>query len=268
MCIRDRYRDEIMNRITETNKKVEKTDENLIQFREEIINKIIDVEDKIKTSIGILQKDTQEQFEILQNKVDEHYHQVEINVGQVQSQVTDNREKIEEIQQKEIINLKEEIEILKHRPMSYVPTPIGENRDVINFRDYRQNPLEFLERLEEWLNRTKENRWHMIKNLLDESFKNITDNWWKAVRNEVNNYNEFKQIFKVKYWSESIQNIVRDNLSTGKYDAVSVCPLTASYMPVSANSVPTTHKFTTMEFLRGFLYLLLKVVYILSLIHI
>ena len=59
----------------------------------------------------------------------------------------------------------------------------------------------------------------MIKNLLDESFKNINDNWWKAVRNEVNNYSEFKQIFKVKYWQESIQNIVRDNLSTGRYDA-------------------------------------------------
>ena len=90
----EEYIEEIMNRITETNKKVEKTDENLIQFREEIINKINDVEDNNKTSIGILKKDTQEQFEILQNKVDEHYHQVEINVGQVQSQVTDNREKI------------------------------------------------------------------------------------------------------------------------------------------------------------------------------
>ena len=38
-------------------------------------------------------------------------------------------------------------------------------------------------------------------------------------RNEVNSYTEFKQIFKTKYWSESIQNIVRDNLCNGKYDA-------------------------------------------------
>ena len=58
----------------------------------------------------------------------------------------------------------------------------------------------------------------MIKKFLDASFKNITDNWWTAIRNEVHNYQEFKQVFKTKYWSESIQIIVRDNLCNGKYD--------------------------------------------------
>ena len=78
--------------------------------------------------------------------------------------------------------------------------------------------MEFLERLGKLFSRNKENRWHMIKNLLDESFKNITDNWWTAIRNYVHNYSEFKQAFKTKYWSESIQKIVRDNLCNGKYN--------------------------------------------------
>ena len=101
--------------------------------------------------------------------------------------------------------------------MSYTQIPLGENRDVINFKEYRRNPLEFLERLEEMFSRNKVNRWHMNKNLVDESFKNITDNWWTAIRNDVHNYPEFKQVFKTKYWSESIQNIIQDNLCNGKY---------------------------------------------------
>ena len=103
----------------------------------------------------------------------------------------------------------------RNRPMNYTPIPWGENREVINFKDYHRNS----ERLEELLNRNREARWHMVKGILDEGFKNIVDNWWTAIRNEVNSYEGFKQLFKLKYWSESIQNIVRDNLYIGKYDA-------------------------------------------------
>ena len=103
--------------------------------------------------------------------------------------------------------------------MSYTPLPLGENREVISFKDYRWNPLEFVERLEEYISRTKENRWNVIKNLLDDSFKQVTDNWWTAIRNEVHSYIEFKHAFKTKYWSESIQNIIRDNLCKGTISA-------------------------------------------------
>ena len=111
------------------------------------------------------------------------------------------KEKIEEIQRKEITKIREEIEILNSRPMNYTPIPIGENREAISFKEYQRNPLEFIDRLEELINRIKENRWTMIKNILDESFKHIYDNLCSAIRNELHNYNEFKQAFKTKYWS-------------------------------------------------------------------
>ena len=57
----------------------------------------------------------------------------------------------------------------------------------------------------------------MVKGILHEGFKIIADNWWTAIRNEVNSYEGFKQLFKLKYWSESVQNIVRDNLCNGRY---------------------------------------------------
>ena len=50
--------------------------------------------------------------------------------------------------------------------------------------------------------------------MLDEYFKNVYDNWWMATTHEVQSYAAFKAAFKTKYWSESTQNIVRDNIST------------------------------------------------------
>ena len=95
---------------------------------------------------------------------------------------------------------------------------IQDSRESVNFRDYRRNPLEFLGRVDEILNRSKENRWNMIKGILDECFKNINDNWWTVIRNEVCDYGNFKMMFKLKYWSESVQNIIRDDICHGRYD--------------------------------------------------
>ena len=116
--------------------------------------------------------------------------------------------------------------------MSYTQVLLGENKEVISFKEYRKNPLEFIERLEEYINRVKENRWSIIKTLLHESFQYINDNWWMAIRKEVHSYPEFKQAFKTKYWSESIQNIIRDDLCNGRYDSAKGQTPTA-YFPVS-----------------------------------
>lgn len=47
---------------------------------------------------------------------------------------------------------------------------------------------------------------------------NVSDNWWLATRRVIRDYDEFKVLFKAKYGSESIQRIVGDNISNGKYD--------------------------------------------------
>ena len=61
-------------------------------------------------------------------------------------------------------------------------------------------------------------RWNIIKNLLDDCFKNINDNWWSAVRNETSNYEEFKKAFRSKYWSDSVQNMIRENITNGRFN--------------------------------------------------
>ena len=54
--------------------------------------------------------------------------------------------------------------------------------------------------------------------MLDEMFKETYDNWWTATRPDIQSIQEFKTQFKAKYWSESTQNMVRNNLSNGRYE--------------------------------------------------
>ena len=57
------------------------------------------------------------------------------------------------------------------------------------------------------------------RGMFDEYFKEIHDNWWTVTRHEIQIYEDFKTLFKAKYWSESTQNIVRDDICNGKYNA-------------------------------------------------
>ena len=50
-----------------------------------------------------------------------------------------------------------------------------ENRELINFKNYKKNPMEFIERVEENIARTPETRWSTIRNMLDEYFKDVYD---------------------------------------------------------------------------------------------
>ena len=51
----------------------------------------------------------------------------------------------------------------------------------------------------------------------DESFREMTDNWWMANRSEIEDYQQFKNLFKAKYWSETTQNLIWDNICHGRY---------------------------------------------------
>ena len=78
--------------------------------------------------------------------------------------------------------------------------------------------MEFLERIEENLTKQRETRWTLIHGMLDEHFKEMNVNWWTATRHDITDYQHFKNLFKAKYWYESTQNIVCDNLCNGKFD--------------------------------------------------
>ena len=122
-----------------------------------------------------------------------------------------NRDKIEEIKKREIAKIREELEVINSSPPIISQFQHMDNREVINFKQYKRNLMEFLERVDEQLAKTRENRWTIIRGYLDEYFRDINDNWWMATRHNLTNYEEFKDLFKGKNWSEANQNIVLDN---------------------------------------------------------
>ena len=125
-----------------------------------------------------------------------------------------------------------DIETFQSRPTSITSFPTTENQEWVNFRLYQRKPMEFIARIEEYFTKHRSNRWSTNKEVLDESFKEMTDNWWMAIRDDITDYLQFKRLFKAKYWSESTQNIARDDIRDGKYNPYGGNTLTA-YFPVS-----------------------------------
>ena len=172
--------------IAETKEKLEKTEETIIQFRAEVDTKIERVETNNQIRIIATQQETQEKLDEIQGNMSGRMTKISDEVDQVKSQVNSNKEKIESIQHIQL-NIQEEVDRLNiTRPTCSTYHTTLENRDSVNFKDYRKNPIEFLERINEKLSQMKENRCCVTKTLLDDGFKGITDNWWSAVRNEVN----------------------------------------------------------------------------------
>ena len=68
-------------------------------------------------------------------------------MNDVKGQVNNNKEKIEEIHQRELVNIREELEMIRSRPFSISNIQTNDNREGINFKNYKKNPMEFLERI-------------------------------------------------------------------------------------------------------------------------
>lgn len=215
----DQYNELVKQQIEETREQIQATNDALHQFREEVTNQINNVEDNSRIRVEILQHENQEKLEQVKNHITNQVEQINHEVCTIKNQIMENKTQIEEIQRREINNIKEELEVLRDRTTRYATCSRESDRDVVKFKEYRRNPMEFLDRINEWKRRTRERKWTAIRTFLDECFRDIHDNWWIVVRNDVTNYEEFTTIFKAKYWSEAVQNIVRDNLCNGRFDA-------------------------------------------------
>ena len=90
--------------------------------------------------------------------------------------------------------------------------------------------MAFLKRVEELIEKNRETRWTTVRSLIDEMFRDTHDNWWTATRPEINSTQEFKTQFRDKYWSESTQNVVRNDISNGRYEPQAGHTLTSYFL--------------------------------------
>ena len=72
---------------------------------------------------------------------------------------------------------RQEIELIRNRPSGYHNFPMSENRERLNFRQYKRKPMEFLARIEEYLEKHRGNQWVQNREILDESFREVNDHW-------------------------------------------------------------------------------------------
>ena len=142
---------------------------------------------------------------------------IDAAVNEVKTQVASTSETLDQVRIRDISTLQEELAMLRNRPAGAVTACQNSPRETLKFRNYESNPMDYIQRLDELLRRTGENRWDMIRAVLDDGFSGVEDHWWPTVRNDIASYVEFKGRFKNKYWSEVIQSRVRDELCNGQY---------------------------------------------------
>ena len=147
-----------------------------------------------------IRQENNDQLDSIKGSLNCKFSDFHKTVENVKNQCNSQAEKLDNLQQIQT-NLQGDVDRISSRSACSSPHVYQDSKESVIFRDYRRNPLEFLGRVDEILNRSKENRWNMIKGILDESFKNINDNWWTAIRNEVCDYGGFKTMFKLKYLS-------------------------------------------------------------------
>ena len=202
-------------------KKINTTSETVAKAQEEILNQIKPVEDDGKHRIEELQQITtiectrnkqevlkrlEEKHKEIQTDVSERVERVYSNLNQVDGQTKENKEKIQGLNQRER-QMQEELDALRDKPCNNTHIITSENRELINFRSYRRNPMEFLKRVEETIEKNRDTRWTTVRSMIDEMFRDNHDNWWTATRPEINNTEDFKTQFRHKYWLESTQNL-------------------------------------------------------------
>ena len=72
-------------------------------------------------------------------------------VNKVRTQVTERCDGVEAAMTNitgQVRQSQEEIELIRNRPSGYHNFPMSENREWLNFRQYKRKPMEFLARIE------------------------------------------------------------------------------------------------------------------------
>lgn len=208
------YQTEVNQHLQEFNDKWDQTQTEIQQVKEDLQVQMIHSEEELRSQITEVRRLNKE--EITHNAIQIDENRTEIS--RVHNIAMSNRVSIDEIKFQEMSQIKDELDLLRTRPMLDAHHTTQELRDTINFKNHKRNPMEFITRLDEYLTRNKVRGWNMIKGMIDEQFKDINDHWWTVTRHELQDYEEFKTAFKSKYWSESTQNIVRDNICNGRFD--------------------------------------------------
>ena len=83
------------------------------------------------------------------------------NLNKINSKDDKNKQRIDEMHRREEM-LQEEVDAWRDRPCNSNHIINNDNRETINFRNYKRNPIEFLKRVEELIAKNRETRWTTV----------------------------------------------------------------------------------------------------------
>ena len=112
------------------------------------------IEEHHKKKLEENRKEAQEELSKVHNQITERCDGMEVAMTNITGQVRQSQE---------------EMEVIRNWQTNFMDIPINENREWLNFRQYKRKPMEFLARIEEYITKHRGNRWINNRELLDES---------------------------------------------------------------------------------------------------
>lgn len=170
---------------------------------------------------------TEELRHEVDNKLQQPEEQIHQDVDEIRGEVRQLDISVNEVKEQikgagmDMQTLKETMKDLKENkePNIIVRGYHGCNLEVPMFAEYRKLPMEFIQRIKEYFIDSAENKWCKMRITLDQCFKVVSDNWWGSARDTIENFEDFMNKFKGKYWSTLIQGRIRDNISGRKNES-------------------------------------------------
>ncbi len=127
----------------EVDERCSQTEREVQGLKKEVNTKITNIEHNRK-KLEENRRETQEELGKVRNQVTERCDGIEVAMTNITGQVRQSQE---------------EIELIRNRSTNITGIPVNENREWLNFRQYKRKPMEFLARIEEYFTKHRGNRW-------------------------------------------------------------------------------------------------------------
>ena len=145
----------INQQIREVDERCRLTEGEVQEFKEVVNTKVTNIEEYSRKKAEENRRESQEELSKVRTQITERCDGMEVVMTNITGQVRQSQE---------------EMEAIRNRPTNFTNIPINENREWLNFRQYKRKPMEFLARIEEYMAKHRSNRWSNNRELLDESF--------------------------------------------------------------------------------------------------
>ena len=123
-------------------------------MKEDFSNRMTNLEEDSQIRMESIRTATEENINQVRTDLGKRCQEIDTAVNEVRGQGQHKQEKIEKIQRREITKIREELDIISNRPTVISHLQHLDNRELINFKIYRRNPMEFLEQIEETIEKT------------------------------------------------------------------------------------------------------------------